>query len=84
MPLYDYQCLKCDQYFEVRCKIAERGDAKPCPWCGNNHTESRILSAPQVSADPIDGNQHRKAFREVLNKIHKKSPGSTLNKTTEL
>lgn len=84
MPLYDYQCQECKQVFEVRCKIAERTQKRECPACGSLNTGQAFISAPQVNADPIGGNQHRKAFREVLNKIHQKSPGSTLNKTTEL
>lgn len=84
MPLYDFQCSECKQYFEVRCKIAERTQKKECPACGSLNTTQAFISAPQVNADPISNNQHRKGFREVLNKIHQKSPGSTLNKTTEL
>lgn len=84
MPLYDFQCQECKQYFEVQCKIADRTQQKECPACGSLNTEQRLLSAPQINADPIGSNQHRKAFREVLNKIHQKSPGSTLNNSTEL
>lgn len=84
MPLYDYQCQECKVYFEVRCKIADRVQKKECPTCGSLNTEQRLLSAPQINADPIGSNQHRKAFREVLNKVHRGAPGSTLDKTTEL
>lgn len=84
MPLYDFQCKECEQFFEVQCKIAERTQKKECPACGSLNTDQAFIRAPQINADPIGGNQHRKAFREVLNKIHQKSPGSTLNKTTEL
>jgi len=84
MPLYDYQCQECEHNFEISCKISDRGDKKECPQCGSLNTTQVIISAPQVNADPIGNNQHRKAFREVLNKIHTKSPGSTLNKNTEL
>lgn len=39
---------------------------------------------PQIHTNTIGGNQHKKAFREVLNKIHNTTAGSKLNKTTEI
>lgn len=44
----------------------------------------RAHDIPNIHTNTIGNNEHRKNFREVLNKIHQKSPGSTLNKTTEL
>jgi putative FmdB family regulatory protein len=85
MPLYDFQCTQCQTYFEVNCKIAEKENPYACPECSSTQTESRILSAPRLGDSISLGlNQHQRGFKEVLNKIHKKSAGSMLNKTTEL
>ena len=50
----------------------------------NPHLELMFNYAPQVNADPIGRNQHGRAFKEVLNKIHSSTAGSVMNKTTEL
>lgn len=84
MPLYDFQCQECKAYFEVQCKIAERTQKKECPACGSLNTGQAFISAPQVNADPIGRNQHGRAFKEVLNKIHSKTAGSVMNKTTDM
>lgn len=39
---------------------------------------------PMIHTNTIGGNQHKRGFREVLNKIHNKTAGSILNKTTEI
>ena len=46
MPLYEYQCKKCEHRFE---KIQSFSDApiKKCPSCGANAVE-KLLSAPAV------------------------------------
>ena len=50
----------------------------------NPHLEQTMTQAPMVHGNTIGNNQHRRAFKEVLNKVHNRSPGSVLNKTTEL
>lgn len=85
MPLYDFQCNDCSEIFEVSCKISERSDPHQCPSCSSTNTSTKILSAPKLGDSIALGlNQHQRAFKEVLNKIHKKTPGSALNKTTEI
>ena len=85
MPLYDFECKKCEAIFEVTCKIAEKDDKHACPECKSTKTESIILSAPMLADSFSLGiNAKQKGFREVLNKIHKRTPGSTLDKTTNL
>lgn len=84
MPLYDFKCSDCEKEFEVNCKIAEKDNPKECPACGSVKT-SQMVSAPRLGDSIALGlNQHQRAFKEVLNKIHKKAPGSMLNKTTEM
>lgn len=80
MPTYDFRNKETGEITEVFMRISERE-----PYLANNpHLEQVLLSAPQINADPIGSNQHGKAFREVLNKIHNKTPGSKLNNTTEI
>lgn len=82
MPTYDFRNKETGEVVEVSVRIAEYDK-----FCEDNQHLERYYgpgSAPQINADPIGSNQHRRAFREVLNKIHKGAPGSTLNKTTEL
>lgn len=44
----------------------------------------RAQDIPNIHTNTISGNQHRQGFREVLNKIHNRTAGSVLNKTTEI
>lgn len=80
MPTYTFRNKQTGDIEEHIMKIA----AKEQFLIDNPHLESVIMHAPQINADPLSNNQHRKGFKEVLNKIHQRSPGSTLNKTTEL
>lgn len=80
MPTYDFRDKNTGEITERIMKISEREQFLQ----DNPHLEQVLLHAPQVNADPIGSNRHGKAFREVLNKIHSKTPGSTLNKTTEI
>lgn len=85
MPLYDFECTQCNTTFEVSCKISERENPHSCPNCSSTQNERRILSAPKIGDSIALGlNQHQRGFKEVLNKIHKKTPGSAMNRTTEL
>lgn len=80
MPLYDFRNKLTGEIIEKSMKISEREQFLR----DNPNLEQVILSAPQVNADPLSNNQHRRGFKEVLNKIHSGTAGSTLNKTTEL
>lgn len=85
MPRYDFQCLDCSTVFEVSCKISEKDKPHNCPTCDSTATESRFFSAPRLGDSISLGlNQHQRGFREVLNKIHKRSAGSVMNHTTNL
>ena len=85
MPLFDYYCTDCGSTFEVMCKISERNELHSCPKCASESTSQVILSSPALAQSHRLGvNTRQKEFREVLNKIHKRTPGSTLNKTADL
>jgi putative FmdB family regulatory protein len=44
MPIYEYQCQKCDHHLEALQKISDK-PLRECPECGK-HTLKRLLSAP--------------------------------------
>ena len=49
MPLYEYQCKKCDSLVEI---LVRRDDESPeCPECGSQKLEKQlsVAAAPAVS-----------------------------------
>ena len=85
MPTYDYQCLECEEIFEIFCKISELDSSKPCPKCGSTNTEKRIFSAPGACDSVSLGREkHQRSFKEVLRNIDKRTPGSVIHKTTDI
>jgi len=49
MPLYEYDCLKCRQRFEV---LVRGPQTIACPSCGHEGVE-RVISAFAVSSETI-------------------------------
>jgi putative FmdB family regulatory protein len=43
MPIYEYQCPKCERFFEKIQSIAEGGKPVACPYCGAEKAD-RVLS----------------------------------------
>ena len=80
MPTYSFRNKTTGEIFDKILRIAERETY----LIENPDIEQIHLGAPMVNADPIGANQHGRAFKEVLNKIHKSTAGSVMNKTTEL
>jgi putative FmdB family regulatory protein len=44
MPIYEYQCTKCDHHLEALQKISDK-PLRECPECGK-HSLKRLMSAP--------------------------------------
>lgn len=44
----------------------------------------RAQDIPNIHTNTIGNNEHKRNFKEVLNKIHSRTAGSVLNKTTEM
>ena len=80
MPTYDFRNNETGEIFERFISMSGKDEFLKA----NPHIEQVLLRAPQVNADPISNNQHRRGFKEVLNKIHNGTAGSVMNKTTEL
>ena len=82
MPLYDYQCPKCQHEFEKNVKIAIMHEAQECPECQTAST--RVIRGAPSMGDPIRLGLIKPSdvFRDRLREIHKKNPGSQLNRTS--
>ena len=81
MPTYEYQCEKCEHYFTRNVSISSmhEPEGEPCVNCGEMSVKKVILTAPTFG-DPVRLGIRRpdNGFKEVLQKIHDKTPGSTL------
>ena len=77
MPLYDFRNKETGQVTEMSMSYG----SKQQYLIDNPHMESVILTSPSLG-DPTKLTATRKmdsGFKEVLQKIHDKTPGSTLN-----
>ena len=80
MPTYSFRNRETGEVFDEIMRIA----AKEQYLIDNPQLESIITSAPALG-DPTKLSSSRKfdsGFKEVLQKIHERSPGSELNKTS--
>ena len=79
MPLYDFKNKDTGEIFEKFMSIA----AKEEYIKENPNIESMLGMNPLI--DPVRLGIHKadNGFKEVLQRIHEKTPGSTLNKTSK-
>jgi putative FmdB family regulatory protein len=57
MPIYEYQCIKCGEKFEVRQSIGEDGAKLNCPKCNAGNPKrlfSSFFSPSSSSSEPSD------------------------------
>jgi putative FmdB family regulatory protein len=80
MPFYAFKCPHCECRFERLLKIADRDINQECPECANDSI--RQVEAPMMM-DPVRAGVTKvpSGFKEVLQKIHEKTPGSRLNES---
>jgi hypothetical protein len=79
MPTYTFKNKETGELTEVVMKIAELDSYREA----NPHLET-VISAPMLG-DPTKLSASRKydsGFKEVLQRIHEKTPGSQLNKSS--
>lgn len=83
--LYDFDCLDCGKEFEYRCKMQDR-DSATCPSCRSDNVRQTICRSTVSLGDAarVGFSAYRSGFNEVLSNIHKKTPGSILDKTTNI
>ena len=81
MPTYEYQCDKCEHYFTKFTSIAKmlESEEEPCPNCSEVAVKKVMLTAPAIG-DAVRLRVRRPdgGFKEVLHKIHEKTPGSRI------
>lgn len=75
MPRYDMRNKKTGRVFEVELKIAERGQ-----YLLDHPNIEQVLTPVAFQADVVKVDS---GFKEVLNKVHTRTPGSRLNQTAE-
>ena len=77
MPTYSFRDKTTGEVFDKFMRIAERDEF----LTQNPNFESVITCAPAFTGDHITAvKKYDTGFKEVLQKIHERSPGSTLNK----
>lgn len=75
MPTYDFRNKETGEVFERIMKIAEKEQY----LLENPNIEQTIVSAPAFTGDHVVLKKDS-GFKEVLQKIHEKTPGSQLNR----
>lgn len=87
MPYYNFSCQSCDAVFELSRKIADRDEVatETCPECSTVGQITRLVGSPMVGysvTTPGGYGTIPDGFKEVLRRIHKRAPGSRLDKTS--
>lgn len=75
MPTYEFRNKQTGEVTEIFMKIS----AKDQFLADNPHLEQTMTQAPAFAGDHITIKKDT-GFKEVLQKIHERSPGSELNK----
>jgi hypothetical protein len=79
MPTYSFRNKDTGEVFDQVMRIAEREEFLK----QNPHLETIITGAPAFTGDHISVvKKHDTGFKEVLQRIHEKTPGSQLNKSS--
>ena len=79
MPTYNFRDKKTGEEFEVHMRISELDEYKE----NNPHLEQFLTGAPQLNFRGVGTRSVTDSgFKEVLQKIHERTPGSELNKTS--
>jgi putative FmdB family regulatory protein len=84
MPIYDFACNDCGHTFERTLKIADmkQPEGEPCPSCQKEGTVQKQLAGAPALGDPTRLGDTKKLpgdFKDVLRKIHERTPRSNLN-----
>lgn len=56
MPIYEFKCNKCDEFFEILIIGADDKNSVACPKCASSSFE-RILSSTSYTMDGASGGQ---------------------------
>lgn len=80
MPTYDFKNKDTGEVFERVMSIAAKAE-----YLEANPNIEPLITGLTPLIDPVRLGIHRadNGFKEVLQRIHEKTPGSTLNKTSK-
>jgi len=79
MPTYSFRNKETGEIFDQIMRIAEREEF----LVQNPHLETVITGAPAFTGDHITAvKKYDTGFKEVLQRIHEKTPGSQLDKSS--
>lgn len=79
MPTYSFRDKNTGEVFD---KFMSMNSKEPF-LTQNPHLEQTLTAAPAFTGDHISAvKKYDTGFKEVLQKIHEKTPGSQLNKTS--
>ena len=79
MPTYSFRDKNTGEVFDKVLRMAEREEYLN----QNPHLESIITGAPAFTGDHITAvKKYDTGFKEVLQRIHEKTPGSQLDKSS--
>ena len=68
--LYNRQCNKCEELFEVNCRMADKELDHACPYCGSVEGEWRPVSPNfTMHSERLMTKKKDAGFKEVLQKI---------------
>ncbi len=88
MPTYDYRCSKCEHEWERIVKIADKDSPKsePCPNCKEVGAVDTYIGGAPSFGDPVRMGRIKpdNGFKEVLQKINERAPGSQMKTTSNL
>lgn len=72
MPIYDFNCVKCDAEFEVVQRITEYNGRAKCPTC-KNISKERILKGIHFIGAAVESPEYNPALGQVVkNSKHRK------------
>lgn len=80
MPLYDYECRKCEKQFDAILPMADNKlpEKTPCEDCGGEifqvFLKMNVGDSVRLGITKPNGD-----FKEVMEKIHTNTVGSTLD-----
>lgn len=82
MPLYEYKCSACEHVFDKFSSVDSRHEplSQECPSCKSVGTVTQVIGATGV-VDPVRMGRIKApgGFRDVLQRIHERTPGSKLD-----
>lgn len=78
MPLYEFRNKETNEVFEKMMSISSKEEYLK----ENPHIESVLGMPPLIDSVRLGVRRPDSGFKEVLQRIHEKTPGSQLNKTS--